>query len=104
MDRFGVFIARHTLGAQVALVGMALACAAFWPPSQGRMLLVPMLPGATNHMLARAVDGGAQLLGSGPLPGSMVVAGTHLAIAAALRGEAVLILAAPPALCGRPAA
>lgn len=104
MNRFGVFLARHTLGAQLALVGVALACAASWPPSRGRMLLVPVLPGAARHMLARAIDGGAQLLGSGPLPGSMVVTGTHLTLSAALRGEAVLILAAPPALCGGPEA
>jgi hypothetical protein len=97
-------LARHALSAQLALVLGALVCAAFWPPSQGRMLLVPVLPGAANHMLARAVDGGAQLLGSGPVPGSFVISGSHLAIASALTGEAVLILAAPPTLCGGAAA
>ena len=104
MNRFGVILSRHALGAQLALVVMALLCAAFWPPSQGRMLLVPLLPGAANHMLARAIDGGAQLLGSGPTPGSFVITGNHLAIASALTGEAVMILAAPPALCGSVAA
>ena len=104
MNRFGGMLARHALGAQIALVGVALLCAAFWPPSQGRMLLVPALPGAANHMLARAIDGGAQLLGSGPIPGSFVVTGNHLAVASALTGTAVLILAAPPALCGGAAA
>ncbi|WHU00879.1 MULTISPECIES: hypothetical protein [unclassified Sphingomonas] len=104
MNRFGVKLGRHALAAQLALVGLALVCAAFWPPSQGRMLLVPMLPGTANPMLVRAIDGGAQLLGGGPLPGSMVVTGAHAALAVALRGKAVLILAAPPALCGGPAA
>ncbi len=104
MNRFGASLARHALSAQLALVGLALLCAAFWPPSQGRMLLVPMLPGAANSMLARAIDGGAQLLAGGPLPGSFVVSGNHFAIAAALGDEAVLILAAPPALCGGPTA
>ncbi|MDH4745702.1 hypothetical protein OMP43_16885 [Sphingomonas sp. CBMAI 2297] len=104
MNRFGSIFARHALPLQLALVGLALACAAFWPPSQGRMLLVPMLPGAADRMLAGAVDGGAQLLGDGPLPGSFVVTGAHPAIAAALRGRAILILAAPPALCGGAAA
>jgi hypothetical protein len=104
MNRFGVMLARHALGAQLGLVAMALVCAAFWPPSQGRMLLVPVLPGAANHMLAHAVDGGAQLLGQGPLPGSFVILGSHLPIASAFAGEAVLILAAPPALCGSIAA
>ncbi|MEP9361180.1 hypothetical protein [Sphingomonas sp. KR3-1] len=103
MDRFGAILARHALTAQLALVGLALVCAAFWPPSQGRMLLVPIGPGAA-HMLARAVDGGARLLGSGPFPGSVVVSGDHLALSAALGSEPVLILAAPPALCGSAAA
>lgn len=104
MDRFGVILARHALWAQLALVALALLVAAFWPPGQGRMLLMPMLPGAANHMLARAIDGGAQLLGEGPIPGSFVITGSHIAIASALAGEAVLILAAPPALCGGAAA
>ena len=98
MNHFGAILARHALGAQLALVAMALGCAAFWPPSQGRMLLVPVVP--DNHLLARAVDGGALLLGSGPIPGSFVVTGRHRLLAAALRGKGVLILAAPPALCG----
>jgi hypothetical protein len=104
MNRFGGILARHALSAQLALVAVALACAAFWPPAQGRMLLVPVLPGAANHMLARAVDGGAQLLGQGPVPGSFVILGSHLAISSALTDQAVLILAAPPVLCGSVAA
>ncbi|MDG2535435.1 hypothetical protein P6144_17370 [Sphingomonas sp. HITSZ_GF] len=104
MNRFGVILARHALPAQLAVVAVALLCAAFWPPSQGRMLLVPVLPGAANHMLPRAVAGGAQLLGQGPIPGSFVITGSHLAVASALAGQAVLILAAPPALCGSVAA
>ncbi|OSZ63007.1 hypothetical protein CAP40_18270 [Sphingomonas sp. IBVSS2] len=104
MNRFGSILAHHALAAQLALAGLVVACAAFWPPSQGRMLLVPMLPGAADRMLAQAIDGGAQLLGDGPLPGSFVVTGTHFAIASALRGRAILILAAPPALCGGAAA
>ena len=104
MNRFGAILARHALTAQLALVGLALACAAFWPPSQGRMLLVPVLPGAADHMLAHAVGGGARLLGGGPFPGSFVVIGAHPAIASAHRGRAILILSAPPALCGSVAA
>ncbi|MFS2112400.1 hypothetical protein ACCC88_22130 [Sphingomonas sp. Sphisp140] len=104
MNRIGVIFARHALGAQLALVAVALVCAAFWPPSQGRMLLVPLFPGSANHMLAGAIDGGAQLLGSGPFPGSFVISGDHLPVASALSGQAILILAAPPALCGGPAA
>lgn len=100
MDRFGVFLARQALLAQLALAAFALLCAAFWPPAEGRMLLMPVTGGASNHMLARAIDGGARLLGEGPIPGSFVITGSHLAIASALSGEAVLIVAAPPALCG----
>lgn len=104
MNRFGAMLGRHALGAQLALVVVALLCAAFWPPNQGRMLLVPVLPGTAGPMLAHAIDGGAQLLGSGPIPGSFVISGSHVAITSALAGEAVLVLAAPPALCGAPSA
>jgi len=104
MHRFGEILARHALTAQLALGGAILACAALWPPHEGRMLLIPVTPAAANHMLARAIDGGAALLGSGPLPGSFVVSARHPALASALRNRAVLILAAPPALCGSVAA
>lgn len=100
MNRFGAIFGRYALGAQIALAGAALALAALWPPATGRMILLPLLPETEMPILVRAVNGGALVLGAGPLPHSHVVSGRRAAIASALRGSAVLILAAPPVLCG----
>lgn len=84
---------------QCAIVGIVLAAAALYPPASGRLLLVPLMPGSGHHMLARAVNAGASLVGPGPLPHSFVVLGKRDAIAASLKG--VIIVAAPPAGCGK---
>jgi hypothetical protein len=84
---------------QCAIVGIVLAAAALYPPATGRLLLVPLMPGSDHHMLASAVNAGASLVGPGPLPHSFVVSGKRDAIAASLEG--VMIVAAPPAGCGK---
>lgn len=70
---------------------------AMWPPATGAMLLVPLSADA-NATARASVAAGALILGSGPLPGSMVVVGDRRRIAA--RFGWVVITAAPASACG----
>ncbi|MBO9714978.1 MAG: hypothetical protein J7495_18850 [Sphingomonas sp.] len=79
----------------MALAGLVLL--ALWPPVRGAMIVVPLSGQAADAVLA--LEGGARLLGEGPLPGSLVVTGNRVKLAAALKGRA-LLLAAPAMLCG----
>lgn len=84
----------------MAQVVVAFGVLAFYPPATGNMLLVPIWPGAGHDMVARATDGGALLIGRGPLPGSFVISGDRGAIAAAMLAHGVLPIAAPASGCG----
>lgn len=85
---------------QAFVVATAFATFLFWPPASGRMLVVS-LDGASRSDMARiALAGGAALLRGGWLPGSMVVSGNRSDIGLQRGGHAILILAAPGAICG----
>ena len=82
--------------AQLAIAGLALLLAAFAPPAQGRMLLVPLdgrpVSGAIIYRLR------ATPLTAGPLPGSRVVEGQRRLLSG-LWSRGVVVLAAPAAAC-----
>ncbi|MDO6415650.1 hypothetical protein Q4F19_14765 [Sphingomonas sp. BIUV-7] len=81
----------------VSIVGVTAAA----PPASGRMMLVPLSAEAAHGMVAMAIDRGASLVGSGPLPGSLVVDGDRAALLGALVRHGVALLAAPAAGCGQ---
>jgi len=97
---FGVSIARSAATFQVAAVVAAMLFGALYPPARGKMILVPVWPGAAHGMLALAIDRQALLVGYGPLPGSFVVSGDRAAMFGTMLRHGVLVLAAPPAACG----
>ena len=85
--------------AQLAVIaGATLTLIA--PPDKGAMLLVPIHAEASQRVVAIAVDRGALLVGRGPIPGSVVVAGRRAAMLGSLLRAGVLVFAAPPAGCG----
>ena len=88
------------LGLQLATVGASLAAIAVYPPSNGKMMLVPLWPGAERGLEARTIAAGGLLVDRGYLPHSLVVSGTRAAIAPAMLSRGVLILAAPASGCG----
>ena len=90
---------RLLLPAQAIATLMTILVVALAPPASGRILLVPLARTDASHVAARALSGGALLLGSGPLAGSLVVVGDRSAIAASVAGGHVLMLAAPLAGC-----
>lgn len=81
---------------QLALAVLALTVVTFTPPSQGRMLLVP-LDGQPVSEATMAEMRATPLL-RGPLPGSWVVEGERQRLSG-LWARRVLVLAAPAALC-----
>ena len=85
---------------QIGAVVAAMAGFAFAPPARGRMLLVPLAPGAAAKLPAAAVTGGARLLGMGPVPGSLVVVADRARLGGVSLADGMVILSAPPLLCG----
>lgn len=70
------------------------------PPVSGRMMLVPIGSPNAGSVATDALNGGALLLGAGPVSGSIIVLGDRSALQRAIAGRRVLILAAPPGGCG----
>jgi hypothetical protein len=95
-----VALARFLLPAQAAVAAVGIMAAAMWPPSSGRLLLVPLLDGDRNMVAGIALAGGAMLLGPGPFPGSLVVIGDRSRLARRITGWTIVMTAAPPAGCG----
>ncbi|MES2497337.1 MAG: hypothetical protein V4618_14585 [Pseudomonadota bacterium] len=85
---------------QIGVAVAAMVGFAFAPPARGRMLLVPLSPAAAARLPSAAVSGGAKLLGSGPIGGSLVVVAERQRLGAMSVVDGVIILSAPPLLCG----
>ena len=88
------------LAAQFAAALGGLGVLVLAPPARGFQLLVPFGASARARMLPLALEHGALLVGRGPLPGSIVVRGTHAALGHPLAAAGILMLAAPAAACG----
>jgi len=94
-------LSRSAVGPAIQLVVVATAVLALVaPPADGEMLLVPIGTELSRHAVAIAVDHGALLVGRGPLPGSVVVAGRRTAMLSSMLQAGVLVFAAPPVGCG----
>jgi hypothetical protein len=90
------------VAAQLTLAMTALLLVAFAPPAQGRMLLVsihgePIPPAMVESHHATPLK-------PGPIEGSWIVEGQRSALAGLFSSEGIIVLAAPEALCGGPAA
>jgi len=82
----------------IALAG--LIGITFAPPAQGRILLVPLTTTARAILPAVALGHDALLLGSGPLPGSLVVMEDRKNVLWTMLRLGVLPVAASPTGCG----
>lgn len=92
----------HRLIVAQATIGLfALAALALTPPVQGRMMIVSLNGQSSGEIAAWAVRDEVRIVGTGPLPGSLIVQ----ADAGALAGKALrhgnIVLAAPVAGCWR---
>ena len=84
------------LGFQLLALTFAALIFALLPPEDGPVLAVSLRP----HSAAGLLGTHTQLLGTGLLPGSLVITGDRPSFWAALVDQSVLILPAVPALCG----
>ena len=81
----------------------ALAMLIGWPPATGRLLLVPLSADSAGLLVRTAVGGGARIVDTGPLPGSIIVEGRRSDLARALASRFVIIVAARASGCRPPA-
>lgn len=72
------------LAGQGMLVLLVLAGLDLAPPAQGRMLLVSMTGLSAAEILAKTIPTGAQPVGIGPVPASLVVSGDRARIVSAV--------------------
>jgi hypothetical protein len=89
-----------TILVQAGIAVAAMLALPMWPPASGRLLLVPITGGDANDMARIAIEGGAALMGAGPLPGSLVVVGDRAAVVAHIPHIAAIVMAAPVTACG----
>jgi hypothetical protein len=91
---------RLLVSGQILGILLALSALAFYPPAAGKMLLIPLTDTAAARIAPLALAGGAALIASGPVHGSLIVSGERGRISSAFANTGILILAAPPAVCG----
>lgn len=91
------------LAAQFALVAALLIAIMLAPPARGALWLIPLTPMAAHRIVAM-IGPETPLIGTGPLPGSLIVQGDRAALSNHLAWRGVLLIAAPPAGCIRPRA
>lgn len=85
---------RHfPLIAQIGIGILSLTWLLVAPPPVGAMMLVPLSPAAARALPQAALNGDTRLLGSGTLPGSLVVRGRRAALLGPMFARGVLTLA-----------
>jgi hypothetical protein len=90
---------RPFLTCQIAVIASLLGLLALAPPRHGVLWLVDP-SGNAGPSIQIALSHGARLLGTGPLPGSIIVVGDRAALGRAVRAAGIVMLAAPFAGCG----
>ena len=85
---------------QLTLGMSALLLAAFAPPAQGRMLLVPIDGEPISEAAVKTYR--VTALKPGPIGGSWIIEGRRDDLAGLFSSEGIIVLAAPAAICGGP--
>ena len=82
------------------LIGIAALMAMARPPlTTGKILLVPLTPAAGGTLAPLAVAHGARLIGTGPLPGSLIVFADGRTLIPPLLRQGIVSVASPSAGC-----
>ncbi|WBO23417.1 hypothetical protein [Sphingomonas abietis] len=88
------------IGLQAVIACTAMGWLLLAPPAQGQMTLVPLTASAALTLPATVLHGDIRLIGTGPLPGSLLVEGRRADFSGYLLHHATLVLATPPGGCG----
>lgn len=73
--------------------------AAVTPPREGAMLIVPLIPARQAEVIDWIARADAGLIGTGPVPGSLIVIGNRAAIVRETWRHGAITLAARPQTC-----
>jgi len=103
MRIFASFQRGLPLTCQCALILVGLLGLYAVPPTQGRMLLLPMTMEARGALAQVAIAHGARLIAPGPWAGSLLVEGRRDHLAPALLRGGVIALSAQMGGCGEQA-
>lgn len=83
------------IAAPLAVPAAALAV----PPRDGAMMIVPLAPARHAEMIGWIARADAGLLGTGPVPGSLIVSGNRSAIVRESLRHGAIVVAARPNNC-----
>lgn len=86
--------------AQGVVVTLALLAAILAPPVEGPMMVIPLDGGQAGRTMAWASGKEAAFLGTGPLPGSILVYGKREPVTQAAWHHNSLVIKAPAIFCG----
>ena len=86
------------LGVQIALSAIVLGAALLAPPARGTMLAIPLAPSART-VADWTLSAGARIVGTGRLPGSLIITGSRDRLLIAALRHGALLTAAPDLLC-----
>jgi len=85
---------------QGVVVALALLAAMLAPPSEGPMMVIPLDGGGMGRAMDWTIRDGAAFLGTGPLPGSILVYGKREQLTAGAWHHNSLVIKAPAIFCG----
>jgi hypothetical protein len=88
------------VAAQCLFAIAAISIMPFVPAKGAPLLLVPLNHAAAMDLATRALKGGALILAPGPIGGTLIVRGELGRLSDAVHAGEVLVVAAPPAICG----
>ena len=91
---------RVVLPLQIGAAIVAVPALALAPPTQGRMLLIPIWPGSETHLAADEIARGVRLVAPGPFRGSLVVDGARATVTNGMLARGVLTISAAGLACG----
>lgn len=85
---------------QGAVVTLALLAAMLAPPEEGPMMVIPLDGEGMGQTISWASGNGAALIGTGPLPSSILVYGKRKQVTEAAWHHNGLVIKAPAIFCG----
>ncbi|NML08892.1 hypothetical protein HHL08_01825 [Sphingobium sp. AR-3-1] len=88
------------LAGQCGLILFGLLGLYGFPPTSGRMILLPLTDGARSVLAPVAIANGARLVAKGPWAGSLLVEGRRNELAPALLRRGIVALSTQMSGCG----
>jgi hypothetical protein len=99
LDGKGSTGSRSVLRIQLAIASAVFVTTIVAPPASGTMIAIPVAPSAHSQVARWATEADGKIVGSGRIPGSLVILGDRDRLLPAAIFNHALLLRAPAFLC-----